>query len=201
MTAAAHLVPAALIAVLADRFIFERCLGSEVLPGRSALAAWAAKAGVVAGLLTLSSFFSWHIASAALLPAAADYCVPVLVAGLIVLLSIAGELLLSKRLGLTHANRLWQRAAGLASLIALIAVVPGVSLSGRFALSLAQSTGRGALAGAAFALVSGIYAGIREKEAAAAGGTRADASFARELLVAGLIALALGGISGLHFLQ
>ena len=189
---------AALIAVLADRFVLDRCFGRRCMP--TMLDRTFPEAGIVPVLLTGGAAAAWVIAALVLNPLRAAYCyAPVLVA-VILLLATGGEAVLERWRPFEMLNRVFGRAAVISSMLGLLVIVPA---AGHHAVSFSQSAAAGILTGTVFVIISLLYSGIREKagltcQTRLTGTGRGSEAFAKELVAAGLLALVLAGVLNLN---
>jgi len=199
---ATHCVGAALVALLADRLVLERSLGATPFSKPSTrLQSGCGSALPVSVLFIFSAGISCALVTRLLAPIGAGYLFPLVFAAFLALAGIAGELLLSKWETPGMRNRIFGRGALGAAILGFLIVMP----QNACILSGATTCGRSmpkdiVLAGAIYFLVALIWNGVHEKiELTGISGHRL--SPAQELCAAGLIALAMLGISGLNFLN
>lgn len=180
---------AALIAVLADRFVLDRCCGTRSMT--TALDRTFPEAGIVPVLLAGGTAAAWVVTALVLNPLHAAYCyAPVLIAA-ILLLAAGGEAALARWRPFEMLNRVFGRAAVISSMLGMLVIVPA---AGHPAFSFPQSTGTGILAGTAFVIISLLYNGIREKTGQAGLTCQPRLELAKECIAAGLLALVLAGV-------
>lgn len=184
-------VAVVITAVLADRFFLGSRRGDgsgversprlgRVVPGLAMVPLFVILGAVVASLLSvyvLAPFKAVYLASAA-------YAVTVLAC------AVAGDALFSSDARAAHLNRAFVRAA----VIALLLGLPSLRFYREGTLTgCAIVAGCGAGIGAGYAVMSVLYNGIREK-IASGGEATIRLSLARDLCIAGLLALVCTGI-------
>jgi Na+-translocating ferredoxin:NAD+ oxidoreductase RnfA subunit len=186
-----HIIGTALIAVLIERFVLEGRLGRTDLFGTSTdIAASLPGAGIVAAMLTVGTAGAWLT-----IPMGSAYCFPVALIGVILAATLAAESMLAQRYFFPACNRTFTRAAILSSLLGIMVFALQVGDTTHHAVSFAKSVGAALQAGAGFAVIRLMYYGARERFV---NGRLGAASVAQELTAAGLLALALTGITTLR---
>lgn len=194
-----HVIGASLIALLVDRLILARRLGSTPFSTAST------KVSVAAGIalpvffvVVISSAVSSAIADFALRPLCAAYLYPVVFTAAIVATAFAGEGLLTKWQSPEVRNRISGRTTIAAAILGFLVLVPFGNVGAPDTLSCAKGILDAVLSGAVFLGVTFLWNGIREKIDLMSD-TKKPLSLAQELVAAGLIALVLLSISSLHF--
>lgn len=195
MTGTMTLVAVALVAVLAERFVLDRCFGRmpfSLLSRNSADALY--DTGLIAAILTLGAALSWPLAAFVLVPARAEYGYGAVLVAALTGLAIAAEPLVARRRSYYMARRQCMRAAAVSSLIGIMVLVPqAVGDAGRFP-DFTRSAGAAAMAAAVYSFIRFLYGGVREHVALAEKGEGRWPIF-YWLLTAGLVALACGAFS------
>jgi Na+-translocating ferredoxin:NAD+ oxidoreductase RnfA subunit len=182
------LIGIALITVLIERFVLEGRIGRTALFAASTNAAASLPgAGIVAGMLTAGAAGAWLT-----IPLGASWCYPIALIGVILAAALGAESAFARRCFFPVLNRIFTRAAVVSSLLGIVILVPQVNPG----LSFVKSITTALLAGAVFAVTRLLYYGVRER---IRNGRPGAASVAQELVAAGLLALALAGISTLNF--
>jgi Na+-translocating ferredoxin:NAD+ oxidoreductase RnfA subunit len=193
MTGLLPLIVAALAVVLAERFVLDRRYGRTPFSELSINPAAAlADTGMAAGILTAGAALAWPVAALVLFPAHAVWCYGAVLIAVFAGLALAAKPLAARRRNYCMAGRQCVRAAVVGSLLGIMVLVPqALTAAGRFP-SFGRSVATAACAGAVFAFIRFLYAGIREHIALAGNGDERG-SLVAELLTAGLTALACGG--------
>lgn len=183
-----NLIEISLVTVLVERFILEGRLGRTALFAASTNAAASLSgAGIVAAMLTAGAAGAWIT-----IPLGASWCYPIALIGVILVVALGAESAFARKFFFPALNRIFARAAVISSLLGIVTLVPQVNPG----LSFVKTVATALLAGAVFAVVRLLYYGVRER---IRNGRPDTASVAQELAAAGLLALALAGISTLNF--
>lgn len=192
------IVGASLIALLVDRLVLERRLGTT--PNSCASTKISMTFGYalpVLIVLTLSTVGTCALVNYVLQPLGVAYLQTMVFAMFIVATTLAGELLLQQWQSPEMRNRVSGRTAVIAAILGFLVLVPR-SFSGPGAFSCAGSVFDAGFAGIVFCFVVFFWNGIREKIDLANETTR-PLSLAQELVAASLIALVLLSVSRLRF--
>jgi Na+-translocating ferredoxin:NAD+ oxidoreductase RnfA subunit len=191
-----HVVGASLIALLVDRLVLERRLGTTPFSATSSkfsmTIGYALPALIV---LAISSLIASALVRYALQPLGAAHLYPVLFAAAVVATALAGELLLPKWLSPELRNRVSGRTAVMVMILGFLVMVPQGTAD---PLSCGKNVCSAAATGIVFFIVTLLWNGIREKVELGSIDKK-PLSPAQELVVAGLLALVLQSIAGLSF--
>jgi Na+-translocating ferredoxin:NAD+ oxidoreductase subunit B len=148
---------------------------------------------MVAVLLTAGAALAWPIAALVLVPAHAAYGYGAVLIAAFTGLAQAAKPLAARQRDYFMADRQCVRAAVVSSLLGIMVLVPqALTDAGRFP-AFWQSVRAAACAAAVFAFIRFLYGGIRE-HIALAGNGHERGPLVSELLTAGLVVLACGGL-------
>ncbi|MBN2188178.1 MAG: hypothetical protein JW699_01890 [Chitinispirillaceae bacterium] len=191
---AAALSVIALAVVLAERLVLDRLSGRIQFSALSSNpGAVLADSGMAAGMLIAGAALAWPAAALVLVPARAAFCYGALLVAAFAVLALAAQPLAARRQGHCMARRQCFRAAAVCSLLGMMALVPQALFDGGRFPAFEQSIVSAVSAAAVFVFIRFLYKGIREHVALAGNGNERGTLFA-ELLTAGLVALACGGL-------
>ncbi|MCU0608887.1 MAG: hypothetical protein MUF22_03855 [Chitinispirillaceae bacterium] len=178
----------ALAAILIERLVLDRVLGATPLSDSSTrLSRSIIGPALVFVLLTVSAAAAWAGNAFILNKIGASYCFPLMIVALILVLAFGADQLLSRWKPFELVSRLTARAAVTSSLLAVTLIAGSQAPDLKFAAT-------GAAAGGAYLFTALLYKGVLEKIRLAG----AAVSASQEILSAGLLALVLAGIAGLH---
>ena len=191
------LVAVSLVVVLIDRHVLDRVLGTASPLSTGEYSIQLLKAGIAFCLLVPATCCAWVLADFALLPAGLSYLYPLTFMMFIVFFALGGDVVLARSANFPLWSRFTQRAAVLGMVLGLMALIPLPGDVSYPRVTLLETALASARIGLVFGVVLMLFTGVRKKTRPGQTETSRFA-LARDITLAALLAMALGGFSGLH---